>query len=84
MPNATSPRIVPVPAADPLFVDTLRAGLESYVRGDYRRASEYLLDAAAVAGARPEAKVWAVAGATLQALLTVGELVSRDAAHRVA
>jgi hypothetical protein len=71
-----------VPAADVLFVDTLRAALESYVVGDYRRAAAYFQDGAAVAGYRPESVLWANLGRELQLSVDTGELRSRDAASR--
>lgn len=73
--------IIPIPAADPLFVDTLRAGLEAYIRGDYRRAGDAFLDAAAIAGYRPEAETWALLGMRLDHAVVVGTLVSRDASE---
>jgi hypothetical protein len=79
----SDPPIVPVPASDPLFVDTLRAGLEAYVRGDYRRAADAFLDAAAIAGYRPEADLWGLLGIKLDHAVTTHALVSRDAAQPV-
>jgi hypothetical protein len=75
-----TPHVVPIPASDPLFVDTLRSGLEAYSRGDYRRAHERFGDAAAVGGYRPDAAAWAVLSVALEAILANGGLVSRDAA----
>jgi hypothetical protein len=80
MAAASSPSVVPVPAADPLFVDTLRAGLEAYVRGDYLRAGAAFQDAAAISGYRPEADAWATLGMVLEHAVEKRELVSRDAA----
>lgn len=73
--------LVPVPASHALLVDLLRAALECYIRGDYRRAANYWQDAAALAGGRPEALMWATLGAQLELHLAGEELVSRDAAH---
>jgi len=73
-------RIVPIPAADALFTDTLRAGLEAYLRGDYTRAANYWLDAAAVAGHRPDAPMWAELGASLEQRLVERALVNTHAA----
>jgi len=76
---STSPRpLVPIPAADALFVDVLRAALRCYELGDYRRAADYFEDAAACAGHRPEAMAWATLGATLKLHLHDGAIVSRD------
>lgn len=74
------PARVEIPAADSLYVNTLRAALASYERGDYRRAADLFGDAAAVGGRRPEAAIWAVIGASLELALLDGALVSRDAA----
>jgi hypothetical protein len=76
---STSPRpTVPIPAADALFVDVLRAALRCYELGDYRRAADYFEDAAACAGHRPDAMAWASLGATLKLHLFDGVLFSRD------
>lgn len=81
MPGSTADRpIVPIPASHALLVDLLRAALDCYIRGDYRRAANYWQDAAALAGNRPEALMWATLGAQLELHLAGEELVSRDAA----
>lgn len=78
---ADAPRPVPIPAADVLFVETLRSGLAAYIRGDYRRASERFGDAAAVAGYRPDAVAWANLSHVLELTQVDRTLVSRDAAY---
>lgn len=81
MPGSFADRpIIPVPASHPLLVDLLRAALDCYIRGDYRRAANYWQDAAALAGDRPEALMWATLGAQLELHLVADELVNRDAA----
>jgi len=76
---STSPRpLVPIPAADALFVDVLRAAARCYELGDYRRAADYFQDAAACAGHRPDAMIWADLGRALNGYLHDGVLVSRD------
>lgn len=77
--DAAPRKAFPAPCADPLFVDTLRAALHAYEVGDYRRAADYFQDAAAVAGYRPEAALWATAGLQLEACVKAGDLRSRDA-----
>lgn len=74
------PPIVPIPAADALYVDALRLALRCYERGDYRRAADLWQDAAAVAGYRPEAVIFADLGRALDLALRSAVLVSRDAA----
>jgi hypothetical protein len=76
----TSPVIVPIPAADALYVDALRVALHCYERGDYQRAANLFQDAAALAGYRPEALAFAELGAALETALKTRALVSRDAA----
>ena len=78
MPTAESARpIVPIPAADALFTDTLRAALAVYIRGDYARAAELFQDAAAVAVSRPDARLCKFVGMCLQSYVVDGELASR-------
>jgi hypothetical protein len=84
MAGSPPPRVVPIPAADALFVDVLRAGLAAYVRGDYSRAANYFQDAAAMAGYRPEAEAWAVLGVQLEHAVLNRDLVSRDVAFQTA
>jgi len=80
VPFATPDRpVVPIPAADPLFVDVLRCALRAYELGDYARAARYFADAAALGGYRPESSVWAKLSASIEARLEAADLVSRDA-----
>jgi hypothetical protein len=71
----------PLVTADPLVAHTCRAALEAYLRGDYRRAAERLLDARAICTGRPDWAPFESLLATLEFQLASGALVSRDCGH---
>ena len=78
MPTAAHPEpIVPVPACDPVLTELLRAATECYIRGDYQRAVDLWLDAAAVARTRPDATLWLLLADQFDALLKARHLRSR-------
>jgi len=69
----------PLDSADPLIAHTLRAALESYLRGDYHAALERLHDGHALAAGRLD---WGPLNAwrqTLDDALRRGAVVTRDA-----
>jgi hypothetical protein len=71
----------PLATADPLVAHTTRAALEAYLRGDYRRAAERLLDARPICAGRPDWAPFESLLATLEFQLASGVLVSRDCGH---
>lgn len=68
----------PIDHADPLLADTLRAGLESYIRGDYQAALDRLLDAQAFSRHRADTTPLIAFAATLEGMIDAGTLASHD------
>lgn len=68
----------PIDHADPLLAHTLRAGFESYIRGDYHAALDRLLDAQAISRHRADTTPLIALTSTLAGMLDNGTLVSHD------
>lgn len=68
----------PIDHADPLLAHTLRAGFESYIRGDYHAALDRFLDAQAIARHRADSLPLIALTNTLGAMLATGSLLSHD------
>ncbi len=68
----------PIQSCDPLLAHTLRAALESYIRGDYHSALDRLKDARAIAGRRADYAPFVSFENLLQFGVDIGVLVSHE------
>lgn len=68
----------PLVESDPLVAHILRAAVECYIRGDFHRAANYLLDAAAAGPLLPGIAGLRAFAFELEHQLAEGALVSRD------
>lgn len=68
----------PIDHADPLLILSLRAAIETYIRGDYHAARERLLDARALGYRRADWTPFSAFLAVLDSCIDSGLLVSHD------
>lgn len=74
----------PIAGCDPLLAHTLRAALESYIRGDYHAALDRLKDARALGGRRADYAPFVSLENLLQFGVDIGVLVSHELPRRAA